>query len=129
MKNCTNCPVNDGYKPAEAVHQIAESVPSIESVMHALRASHARTTKGEWGQGDTTHKTVAKRGAGEPYWVAEFRHAADAQFCDLAHAFVPRLIAEVEAQHARIAELEAELEAIGAGGVESLRKRDCGGCR
>ena len=24
MNNCKNCPVNDGYKPAEAVHQIAE---------------------------------------------------------------------------------------------------------
>ncbi len=24
MNNCKNCPVNDGYKPAEAVHEIAE---------------------------------------------------------------------------------------------------------
>ena len=121
---CTGCAVQQGtHQPAEALHQIAEPVPSIEAVMHALRASHARTSKGGWGKGDTTHKTVAKRGAGEPYWVAEFRHAADAQFCDLAHAFVPRLIAEVEAQHARIADQEAQLEAIGAGGVEPLRKQ------
>ena len=35
----------------------------------------------------------------------------------------------VENREARIAELEAQLDAIGAGGVESLRKRDCGGCR
>ena len=31
--------------------------------------------------------------------------------------------AELRRQHARIAELEAQLEAIGAGGVEPLRKQ------
>ena len=108
MNNCNNCPVNDGYKPAEAVHEIADPTPSIEAVMHDLRESHARTSKGEWSKGDTTHYTVAKRGDGKEYRIAEFRHADDAQFCDLAHAFVPRLIDEVEAQRARIAELEKE---------------------
>ncbi len=63
---------------------------------------------------------------------------------------ISRLHDKIDEQHARIAELEADnaslrginsaqdkalaeldgqLEAIGAGGVESLRKRDCGGCR
>ena len=34
-------------------------------------------------------------------------------------------IAETLKLHARIAELEAQLEAIGAGGVEPLRRREC----
>ena len=33
--------------------------------------------------------------------------------------------AELRSQHASIAELEAQLSAIGAGGVEPLRKREC----
>lgn len=36
-----------------------------------------------------------------------------------------RLIRRVTELEARIAELEAQLEAIGAGGVEPLRKREC----
>lgn len=70
--------------------------PTIEAIIHDLRAAHAATTKGEWTKGQTTHHTVAKRQAGQPYRVAEFRHADDAQFCDLAHAFVPRLLDEIE---------------------------------
>ena len=37
---------------------------------------------------------------------------------------VAKAEAELRRQHARIAELEAQLEAIGAGGVEPLRRRD-----
>ena len=36
-----------------------------------------------------------------------------------------RSAAELRRQHARIAELEAQLDAIGAGGVEPLRPRQC----
>ena len=52
--------------------------------------------------------------AGQPYHVAEFRHADDADFCEQAHASAPKLLEY-------IAELEAQLSAIGAGGVEPLR--------
>lgn len=38
---------------------------------------------------------------------------------------VDEVAAELRRQHARIAELEAQLEAIGAGGVEPLRSRRC----
>lgn len=121
--DCKTCPVSTGtHKPAEAVHQIDEPKLSIEAVLSDLRESHARTTFGHWGKGDTTHETVSRGGRHKEYKIAEFRHADDATFCDLAHAFTPRLIEEIEIQRARIAELESQLEAIGAGGVEPLRK-------
>ena len=34
--------------------------------------------------------------------------ANDAQFCDLAHVFVPRLLSEIEVLQSRVQELEAE---------------------
>ena len=40
------------------------------------------------------------------------------------HKWVLQANSEISRQHARIAELEAQLSAIGAGGVEPLRKQD-----
>lgn len=81
--------------------------PSLAAIIHDLRESHARTSPGTWGKGATTHETVSRAEGREPYKVAEFRHANDAQFCDLAHVFVPRLLSEIEALQSRILELEA----------------------
>ena len=81
--------------------------PSLAAIIHDLRESHARTSPGTWGKGATTHETVSRSEGREPYKVAEFRHANDAQFCDLAHVFVPRLLSEIEALQSRVQELEA----------------------
>lgn len=81
--------------------------PSLAAIIHDLRESHARTSPGAWGKGATTHETVSRAEGREPYKVAEFRHANDAQFCDLAHVFVPRLLSEIEALQSRVQELEA----------------------
>ena len=97
--------------------------PSLAAIIRDLRESHARTSPGAWGKGATTHETVSRAEGLEPYKVAEFRHANDAQFCDLAHVFVPRLLSEIEALQSRVNELEAQLSAICAGGVEPLRKQ------
>lgn len=84
--------------------------PSIEAIIHDMRESWARTTHGTWGKGDTTHETVARGGRKKEYKIADFRHADDAQFCDLAHAFTPRLLAEIESLQNRVQELEASQE-------------------
>jgi hypothetical protein len=81
--------------------------PSLAAIIHDLRESHARTSPGAWGKGATTHETVSRTEGRELYKVAEFRHANDAQFCDLAHVFVPRLLSEIEALQSRVQELEA----------------------
>lgn len=81
--------------------------PSLAAIIHDLRESHARTSPGAWGKGATTHETVSRSEGREPYKVAEFRHANDAQFLDLAHVFVPRLLSEIEALQSRVQELEA----------------------
>lgn len=85
--------------------------PSLAAIIRDLRESHARTSPGAWGKGATTHETVSRAEGLAPYKVAEFRHANDAQFCDLAHVFVPRLLSEIEALQSRVNELEAQLSA------------------
>ena len=87
-------------------HTITEQ-PSLAAIIHDLRESYARTSPGTWGKGATTHETVSRAEGREPYKVAEFRHANDAQFCDLAHVFVPRLLSEIEALQSRVQEVEA----------------------
>jgi hypothetical protein len=75
--------------------------PSLAAIIRDMRESHARTSPGTWGKGATTHETVSRTEGREPYKVAEFRHANDAEFCDLAHVFVPRLLSEIEALQSR----------------------------
>lgn len=97
------------HKPAEAVHQqIAEPQSQLSLIIQDLRAQHSLATPGMWTRGSTSHQTVSERQGHEPYHVADFRHANDAAFCDLAHRHVPTLLDELERQHARIAELEAQ---------------------
>lgn len=65
---------------------------SIAEVQVSLRNAYERTTHGRWLPGETSHHTATLGG----YHIAEFRHANDATFCDLAHAFVPMLLDEIE---------------------------------
>ncbi|WP_368921345.1 hypothetical protein [Comamonas aquatica] len=109
---CTGCAVQQGtHQPAEALHQqIAE--PQAEAMRLADECDESAT-----------------------HWV----HEIDTRFkaAKMLRAQHAR-IEDIEAQHreelrayeitvanrdARIAELESQLEAIGAGGVESLRKQ------
>ena len=76
------------------IHPSDNTIP-MDNIIHDLEESHKRTTQGTWQKGDTTHMTVAVLPDGKHYSIADFRHADDAQFCDLAHAFVPILIAEI----------------------------------
>lgn len=98
---------------------------SVAAIVSELRTSHAATTQGNWGKGKTTHHTAAKRKAGQPYHVAEFRHADDAQFCDLAHAHVPKLCDEVLRLNAQCLLLEAERDEL----LAALRGLDEAYCR
>ena len=61
-------------------------------LLKTLRESHCRSLPGTWKRGKTTHHTINETG----YHVAEFRHADDAAFCDLAHN---NLIALLDATH------------------------------
>lgn len=46
-------------------------------------------------------------------------------YCQEVDQVMDEAAAELRRQHARIADLEAQLSAIGAGGVEPLRSRQC----
>lgn len=70
----------------------------ISDILSDLKESWKRTTPGSWGKGETTHKTVSRNEFKEEYHVAEFRHADDAQFCDLAHAFMPPVLQYITAR-------------------------------
>lgn len=82
----------------ERLDQIEEfKNASIEDVIHDLKVLHAESTPGWWVKGNTTHDSVAVReGEIKPYAIGSFRHACDAAFIDAAHAWVPRLIEEIE---------------------------------
>ena len=79
--------------------------PTLTEILQAFKVLHADSTPGEWSKGRTTHETVAVRPDQEPYRVAEFRHSADAQFCDAAHAYLPQVLQYIE-------QLEAQVEAL-----------------
>lgn len=81
---------------------------ALSAIIYDLKESHKRTTHGTWGKGATSHETVSTGGREDSYKIADFRHADDAQFCDTAHALVPRLIEEVERLYARVQELEGQ---------------------
>lgn len=65
--------------------------PTIEEIIDSLEQAYAKTTTGTWKQGQTSHDTVTENG----YFVANFRHANDANFCDHAKNFLPRLLAHI----------------------------------
>lgn len=98
----------------EAIAPPAASAEGVTAVdLDDLMRLHKNSTAGKWQQGQTSHHTVSKREGAEPYRVAEFRHAADASFCDAAHEWMPKLIAAITAPHAaslREQELSKALE-------------------
>ena len=73
-----------------SIDQAATILP-LDKLIAELEESYRHSTKGGWTKGNTTHHTVTKTN----YPIAEFHHASDAQFCDVAHGFMPRIIAEL----------------------------------
>lgn len=92
-------------------HPFDSTIP-MDSIVRDLEESHKRTTQGTWQKGDTTHMTVTVLPDGKQYSIADFRHADDAQFCDLAHAFVPILIAEIRRLRAAMGLVELQSESV-----------------
>lgn len=87
-----------------------------EADLADLMALHKFTSEGVWAQGQTSHHTVAKREGRDDYRIAEFHHAADASFVDVAHKYMPLLIGEVtdlrrerDELASRVRTLEAEV--------------------
>ena len=81
-----------------------------ETLLADLKCTLAASTQGEWQKGATTHHTVTETG----YKIAEFHHASDALFCDVAHKLMPEIIGTLETQAKRIAELEQAAQAAQA---------------
>jgi hypothetical protein len=103
--DCKTCPVSTGtHKPAEAVHQIDE--PQADALRLAAWLLH---------RGMSGIKQNDIEASNQLRWL----HAESLQHKQelAAYRFT------VENREARIAELEGQLEAIGAGGVEPLRKQ------
>ena len=71
-----------------------------DELIKDLRGLHAQTTQGVWGEGRSTHETVARYPNAPAYHVAEFRHANDASFIDACHEHLPAILDELEALRA-----------------------------
>lgn len=112
------------HKPAEALHQIADNSDGwIQDGPLLYRLTDERKPKNRdeinvlMADGSRTEESRTRR-AGELLDAIRLARSVDLKAAET-----------ISALQARIAELESQLDAIGAGGVESLRKRDCGGCR
>ena len=66
----------------------------IDTIIDVLRDAHSRTTQGVWAMGTRIDETVVLTPCGEIN-VAKFRRVDDARFCDLVHAFLPRVLDEI----------------------------------
>lgn len=121
-KNCQNpescgapCPVKDGtHQPAEALQQIAE--PALQSLRERLQITRANLGHGN-------HWVEVRATVVEEAIALHYRQAARISELETQHREELRAYEiTVANRDARIAELEGQLEAIGAGGVEPLRK-------
>lgn len=92
---------NHNRPPMQAEQQSEREVLTSE-VLADLLTIHARTSKGVWSQGTSSHHTVAKREGAEDYHVANFHHADDASFVDVAHKYMPLLIDALRASRAAL---------------------------
>jgi formate-dependent nitrite reductase cytochrome c552 subunit len=78
---------------------------TLAQKIEALLKAHQNTNGKGWQRGISTHHTRTECG----YHIAEFHHAVDAEFCDMAHALVPELMAHLVAmQHAQTMRQYAE---------------------
>lgn len=75
--------------------QVSELETNLDTIIKNMAHLHSATTQGCWMKGNTSHETVCQRQVGQPYKIAEFRHADDASFVDYAHTHMPALIAEI----------------------------------
>lgn len=74
---------------------MTDKQPEALALADALHEAFAGSTKGTWKKGATTHHTVTDGW----YKIAEFHHAADAQFCDTAHALAEPIATELRRLH------------------------------
>lgn len=138
------CPVKDGtHQPAEALQQITE--PALQSLRDRLRFTHMRLGHAEHfvevrasvvaeviKLADRQHARIAELEKNESNLIAQRDHCEEV-IDRMADAVLgkdrPEWSSAYDFMDAaqevddRIAELESQLEAIGAGGVEPLRKQ------
>lgn len=122
--DCKTCPVSTGaHKPAEAVHQIDE--PQAEALRLADECEESAT---HWVHEIDTRAKAAKVLRAQHARIAELEQRLE---IDPRHRYdgISARDATIAAQDERIDDLESQLEAIGAGGVESLRGNTAGGAR
>ena len=80
----------------------------IDDIISALLESHSRTTQGRWIMGSQINETVARTDRGNTD-VAKFRRVDDARFCDLVHAFLPRVLDEITDLREQVLDLTQKL--------------------
>ena len=71
----------------------AQDIP-VDNIVKWLRAAHDRTTQGCWVMGSRINETIARVNDVDTD-VAKFRRVDDARYCDLVHAFLPRVLDEI----------------------------------
>ena len=80
--------------------------PTLDEIILELTLSLAESTQGVWSKGLTTHHTVCDSDKLTKYAIAEFHHADDAHFCDVAHGHMAAVLAEL----ARLKEENTKLQ-------------------
>ena len=112
---CTGCAVQQGtHQPAEALHQIAEpKTQHPEALRLAQHLEQFRSFPDDLAAADELRRQHARIAELEQRLEIDPRHRYDG---------ISARDATIAAQDERIEDLESQLEAIGAGGVEPLRK-------
>lgn len=83
----------------------------LKDLIEDLTILHQEATPGKWGKGRTSHETVASVEGKEPYKVADFRHAKDAAFADVAHLGMQKLLEATKGEYI-IQAIEEKIEAL-----------------
>lgn len=91
-------PVRGVVEDIEDLRSAVVNISSIayDDMIELLDESYRESTRGHWHQGRTTHETVSDGAGLANYRIAEFTHAADADFTDKCHEFVPLLVAFIK---------------------------------
>lgn len=74
-----------------------EERATLLRAMERMQEAYNRATPGTWRKGRTSHHTVTDTPHAKGYSIGEFHHAADAEFCDVAHEVVPLLLSRLRA--------------------------------